>query len=105
MVWFAIGHGSSCPNQRMDEVIVDRERSRVYPLIVNPDPVVFCTDDLTGAYQFVATVPRAELPLGPFELGLRGGDDGELWRSVSVDGDLTVPGSVADPDPTSQIDA
>lgn len=93
VVWFAIGHGSSCPNQRMDEVIVDRARSQVYPLIVNPDPVVACTDDLTGAYQFVAAIPRAELPPGPFELGLQGGD-GDLWRSLSIDADLTIPGSV-----------
>ena len=91
VVWFALGHGSSCPNMRMDEVIVDRERSRVYPLIVNPDPVVFCTDDLTGAYQFVAALARAELPPGPFEIGLPGGGNGELWRSLSIDADLTVP--------------
>lgn len=97
VVWFAIGHGSSCPNQRMDEVIVDLERSLVYPLIVNPDLVVACTDDLVGAYQFVAALERSELPRGPFELGLAGGD-GDLWRSFRVDADLTVPGSVAEPE-------
>jgi len=94
VVWFAIGHGSSCPNQRMDEVIVDRERSQVYPLIVNPDVVLACTSDLAGAYQFVAAIQRAELPSGPFEIGLGGGDGG-LWRSSWVDVDLTAPGSVA----------
>jgi hypothetical protein len=86
---------------RMDEIIVDRERSQVYPLVVNPDPVVFCADDLTGAYQFVAAVARSELPPGPFEIGLRGGAEGGLWRSLSIDADLTVPGSVIQRDGTS----
>jgi hypothetical protein len=97
VVWFAIGHGSTCPNQRMDEVIVDRGRSQVYPLVVDPDNHMGCTDDLTGAYQFVAALERSELPPGPFEIGLRD-RSGELWRSLAVDADLTFPGSVAGPD-------
>jgi hypothetical protein len=97
IVWFSEGHGSSCPNLRLDEVIVDRELSQVYPLIVDPDGRMACTDDLVGAYQFVAALERAELPAGPFEIGL-GGGDGELFRSLWVDADLTVPGSVAGPD-------
>jgi hypothetical protein len=96
VVWFAEGHGSSCPNLRMDEVIVDRERSQVYPLIVYPDGPMLCTDDLAGAYQYVAALERTELPPGPFEIGL-GGGDGELWSSVLVDADLTSPGAVAGP--------
>jgi hypothetical protein len=98
VVWFAIGHGSSCPNQRMDEVIVDRDRAQVYPLVVNPDLAVVCTDDLAGAYQFVAALERDELPPGPFEIGLGGGGGGELWRSRWVDADLSQPGSVAGAD-------
>jgi hypothetical protein len=101
VVWFAEGHGSSCPNLRMDEVIVDRELSQVYPLIVSPDNPMACTDDLAGAYQFVAALERAELPSGPFEIGL-GGGDGELWRSLWVDTDLTAPGAVAGPDDVGQ---
>jgi hypothetical protein len=93
VVWFSEGHGSSCPNLRLDEIIVDRERSQVYPLIVDTDNSLACTSDLVGTYQYVAALDRAELPAGPFEIGL-GGGDGELWRSLHVDADLTVPGSV-----------
>ncbi len=101
VVWFAEGHGSSCPNLRMDEVIVDRERGQVYPLIVNPDLVIACTSDLAGAYQFVAALERAELPAEPFEIGFGGGGE-KLWGSLRVDADLTVPGSVATTDDSDE---
>jgi hypothetical protein len=83
---------------RMDEVIVDREREQVYPLVVNTDQAIACTDDLSGAYQFVAALERAELPPGPFEIGLDGGGGGALWRGRWVDVDLSQPGSVAGED-------
>ena len=94
VVWFAVGHGSSCPNLRMDEVIVDGERDQVYPVVVHPDDPMACTDEPAGSYQFVAALERAELPSGPFEIGLPSGD-GELWRSLWVETDITVPGAVA----------
>ena len=102
VVWFSEGHGGSCPNLRMDEVIVDHDRSQVYPLIAHLDEAVACTSDLAGAYQFVAAVERAELPPGPFEIGL-GGGDGELWRSLRIDTDLTLPGAVAGPDDIEKL--
>jgi hypothetical protein len=95
VVWFAVGHGSSCPDLRMDEVIVDTERAQVYPFVVMPGAPMTCTADLAGAYQFVAALQRSALPAGSFEIGLDGGGDGELFRSLQVETDLSVPGAVA----------
>ena len=97
VVWFSEGHGSSCPDLRMDQVIVDVERAQVYPFIVMPGGPIGCTDDLAGAYQFVAAVERKALPEGPFEIGL-GGGGGELFRSMQVGVDLSEPGSVVTAD-------
>lgn len=98
VVWFALGHGSSCPDLRMDEVIVDTERAQVYPFVVMPGRPMMCTDDLAGAYQFVAALQRSALPVGPFEIGLDGGRDRQLFRSLQVETDLSVPGAVASGD-------
>ncbi len=82
----------------MDEVIVDSERAQVYPLVVMPGEPMMCTDDLAGAYQFVAALHRSALPVGPFEIGLDGGGDRQLFRSLQVETDLSVPGAVASGD-------
>jgi hypothetical protein len=79
----------------MDEIIVDTERAQVHPLVVMPGRPMMCTDDLAGAYQFVAALQRSTLPAGPFEIGLDGGGEGELFRSLQVETDLSVPGAVA----------
>jgi hypothetical protein len=97
VVWFAEGHGSSCPMRRMEEIIVDHEHGQVYPLTVDPENHMGCTDDLTGAWQFVAALERDQLPSGPFEIGLYGdGQGGELFRALHVEADLSVPGATLD---------
>ena len=95
-LWFAIGHGSTCPNLRLDDVVVDVDESVVYPLIVNLDEGIGCTDDLTGAYQFMLTLERDELPPGPFAVQSRAPRGNDVGRDRTVvEIDLTEPGTRA----------
>ena len=97
-VWFAHVYGSSCPNQRLDDVVVDVARALLYPLIVDPDAPLFCTDD-ANPYAFVVAVDRAELPAGPFVIQLDADDPpaGAPRERTVVDVDLSRPGAVAGP--------
>jgi hypothetical protein len=65
VVSFAHGIGSSCPEMRLDDVVIDG--SDVYS--VASDPIVdahgsprLCTADLAGAVTFVVAVERDALP-------------------------------------------
>jgi hypothetical protein len=95
-MWFAIGHGSTCDNLRLDEVVIDHDASVVYPRIVDLDGHIGCTDDLTGAYQYVVALDRARLPVGPFvvQTGPPQDYDGAPDQTF-VDVDLSIPGSTA----------
>jgi hypothetical protein len=70
---FAHGIGSSCPELRLDDVVIDG--SEVYS--VASDPIVdangsprACTADLVGAATFVVAIERDALPEDGFTLWL-----------------------------------
>jgi hypothetical protein len=99
VVWFAEAHGSSCPERRLDDVIVDVDAGLVYPLLVDPETHIACTDDIAGAWQFLVELERSRLPAGPFLLQL-GPDDppsGAPRERTVVDIDLSQHGTVAGP--------
>ena len=96
VLWFAVGHGSSCPNLRLDDVVVDLESATIYPDIVDLDGNVGCTDDLVGTYQYVVALDRARLPAGPFVVQLDAPHGNDVSRDQTVvDIDLTAPGTIA----------
>ncbi len=96
VLWFAVGHGSSCPNLRLDDVVVDLESATIYPDIVDLDGNVGCTDDLVGTYQYVVALDRARLPAGPFVVQLDAPHGNDVSRDQTVvDLDLTAPGTIA----------
>lgn len=96
VVWFGAVYGSSCPDIRLDDVVVNG--TILHALIVLTDPPVACTDD-ANPHAYVVTVDRAQLPSGPFSIQL-GPDDpppGVPEERTVVDVDLSQPGSVAGP--------
>jgi hypothetical protein len=99
VIWFSAVTGSSCPDLRLDDVIVDSERSLVYADIVNTGGDVACTSDIYP-HSFVVTLARELLPTGGFSIQLNeaGPPAGAPEERTVVDADLTQPGSTADPD-------
>jgi hypothetical protein len=97
-VWFAHVYGSSCPNQRLDDVVVDHAQALLYPLIVDPDAPLFCTDD-ANPFAFVVAVEREKLPTAPFiiQLGPEDPPVGAPRERTVVEADLSQPGAVAGP--------
>jgi hypothetical protein len=73
IVSFAHGIGSSCPELRLDDVVIDG--SEVYSVASDPIVDAFgspraCTADLVGAVTFVVAIDRAALPEDGFTLWL-----------------------------------
>jgi hypothetical protein len=97
-IWFAHVYGSSCPNQRLDDVLVDEQQALVYPLIVDPDAPIGCTDD-ANPFAFVVAVGRQKLPTAPFsiQLGPQAPPVGAPRERTVVEADLSKPGAVAEP--------
>lgn len=97
VLWFGAVFGSSCPDIRLDDVIVDG--STVHALIVLPDPPVACTAD-ANPHAFVVALERTRLPEGPFMIQLdeNGPPPGAPEERTVVATDLSQPGSVASPD-------
>lgn len=98
VLWFADPHGSSCTNQRLDGVVVDEERSIIWPDVVWPDHPVVCTADLAGAHHFFVALERDRLPAPPFWIQL-GADDppgGAPKERTVVEVDLQIPGSITE---------
>lgn len=97
-IWFAHVYGGSCPDQRLDDVIVDRERALLYPLIVDAAGALFCTDD-ANPFAFVVAVERSRLPVGPFTIQLDANEPpaGAPRERTVVDVDLSGPGATAGP--------
>lgn len=98
VVWFGAVYGSSCPNLRLDDVLVDADRALVHAEIVLVDSPPFCTDD-ANARAYLVALQRARLPSGPFAIQL-GTDDpprGAPEERTLVDVDLSRPGAVAGP--------
>jgi hypothetical protein len=96
VLWFGAVYGSSCPGIRLDDVVVDAERSVVHALIVLPDPPAGCTDDANG-HAYLVALDRDRLPAPPFRIQLDadGPPFGAQAEVTVVDADLRVPGSVA----------
>ncbi|MFP5331431.1 MAG: hypothetical protein ACLGHX_03575 [Acidimicrobiia bacterium] len=92
VVWFGAVYGSSCPDLRMDDVIV--EQGVVYPVIVDVDGPQPCTDD-ANPRAFVVAIERDVLPSDGFVIRLQAGEPppGVLDQQTFVHGDVTVPGS------------
>lgn len=96
VIWFGAVYGSGCPNLRLDDVVVDRERALVHAEIVLVDAPQACTGDANPRAYLVA-LKRDELPSGPFGIQL-GADDptaGVFEERTLVDVDLSQPGAVA----------
>jgi len=97
VVSFGTSHGSSCPDIRLDDVVVDG--AVVYPEIVNLTTNLICTDDYYP-YTYVVALERSRLPSGPFVIQ----SEAKLWSNskpeerLIVDVDLSAPGAVAGPD-------
>lgn len=97
VIWFGAVYGSSCPDLRLDDVVIDG--SVVYPLIVLATPHIACTDD-ANPWAFVVAIDRAKLPKGPFAIQLDSNDPppGASEERTVVSVDLSVPSAVAGPD-------
>jgi hypothetical protein len=89
VIWFGAVHGSSCPNIRLDDVVVAGDS--IHAVIVNTDNALACTDDAIP-HAYVVGLERDRLPAPPFYLAL---DDRGFGDRLRVDADLREPGSVA----------
>ncbi len=101
VVWFGAVYGSSCPDIRLDRVVV--EGPLVYADIVLPNPPVACTDD-ANPHAYLVALERDRLPAGPFAIQLDSNDppQGVPEERTVVNVDLSQPGSVAGPDDIGQ---
>jgi hypothetical protein len=91
VIWFGAVHGSSCPNLRLDDVVVKGDS--VHAEIVNTDNAMACTDDAIP-HTYLVGVERSRLPAPPFVLSLDGGPFGDRVR---VDADFRDAASTAAP--------
>ena len=68
----SFGHavGSSCPEMRLDGVVIDADRQLVFSQASDPLAPRGCTADLAGAAFFVVALERAALPASPFTVRL-----------------------------------
>ena len=69
-VSFGHGIGSSCPEVRLDGVVIDREARLVFSETSDPLAPRACTADLAGAAYFVVALARESLPESPFTVRL-----------------------------------
>jgi hypothetical protein len=65
------GIGSSCPELRLDGVVMDADARLVHGEFSDPYTPRVCTADLAGAKTFVVAVARDLLPPSPFTLRIR----------------------------------
>jgi hypothetical protein len=81
---FGIGIGSSCPEVRLDDVVIDADGRVVHALTSDPLAPRACTSDLVGTVAFVVAVERSAVPASPFQARL-GPDDVAWSEPVEVD--------------------
>lgn len=72
VVWFGAVHGSSCPRLRLDDVVLNAERSLLHAVITRWE-LGACTADAIG-HAYVVAVQRAMLPPGGFTIQLQAED-------------------------------
>jgi len=96
VVSFGAVHGSSCPNIRLDDVVVDG--AVVYPEIVLVNSRAWCTLDAIS-HTYVVALERSRLPSGPFVIQLEAEmtEYAKAEQRLRVDADLSKPGAVPDP--------
>jgi hypothetical protein len=99
VIWFGAVYGSSCPDLRLDDVVVDGGRRIVHADLVLVDTPMGCTADANPRAYLVA-VQRWALPAAPFAIQLtaEGPPGGAPEERTVVEADLRVPGSVAAPE-------
>ena len=99
VIWFGAVYGSSCPDLRLDGVVIDGQRRIVHAEIVHVDPPMACNADANPRAYLVA-VQRSALPAPTFAIQLTAEDPpgGVPEERTLVDADLRVPGSVAAPE-------
>jgi len=98
VIWFGAVFGSSCPNLRLDDVVVAPERALVHSVIVLVDPPVACTAD-ANPHAYLVALERTRLPSGPFAIQLGANDPpgGAPEERTVVDVDLSQSDAVAGP--------
>lgn len=103
VIWFGAVYGSSCPDLRLDDVVVDRDRALVHAEIIILGQPLGCTDD-ANARAYVVALDRARLVPGPFaiQLGAEDPPAGVPEERTLVAADLSVPGAVAAADAVGQ---
>jgi hypothetical protein len=98
VVWFGAVYGSSCPI-RLDDVVIDTDRTLLYGDFVFPGNPAVCTSD-ARPHSYVVAIERSALPAGPFSIQLDGEDPprGAPEERTVVSADLSTPGAVATAD-------
>lgn len=99
VIWFGAVYGSSCPDLRLDDVVVDLDRAIIHAEIVLVDAPMACTAD-ANPHAYLVELERTRLPVGPFFIQL-GADDppaGVPEERTIVEVDLSAPGATARPD-------
>ncbi|CAN5542081.1 hypothetical protein BH20CHL7_BH20CHL7_07940 [soil metagenome] len=96
VIWFGAVYGGSCPDLRLDDVVLDDPRRIIHARIVLVDPSMSCDGDANPRAYLVA-VERSRLPAPTFAIQLSADDPpgGVPEERTVVDADLRGPGSVA----------
>ena len=94
VIWFSAVVSGSCPDVRLDDVVVDG--SVVYPEIADLNRALACTHDAVP-HAYVVAVERSRLPSGPFVIQTAAElpSYAQPEERLRVDVDLSVPGAVA----------
>jgi hypothetical protein len=92
VIWFGAVYGSSCPNLRMDDVVVDS--GVVYPIIVDVDASMACTADALP-HAYIVAMDRSVFPDDGFVIRLQAEEPfpGVVDQQTWVGGDVTIRGS------------
>jgi len=91
-----IGHSSSCPETRLDDVVA--QGKLVYPEVVHTTRSRICTADYVPRTYFF-TVARDRLPDPPFQVAA----NPNRSQRTRVDADLSTPGSVPGPSDVTEV--
>jgi hypothetical protein len=99
VIWFGAVYGSSCPDLRLDDVVVDGGRRIVHAEIVLANQPMGCTAD-ANPRAFLVAVQRSTLPAPTFAIQLSAEEPpgGAPEERTLVEADLRVPGSIAAPE-------
>lgn len=97
VIWFGAVYGSSCPDLRLDDVVVTS--GLVHAEIVLVGAPMACTAD-ANPRAYVVALQRSRLPAPRFAIQLSAADPpgGVPEERTVVDADLRAPGSVAAPE-------